>query len=179
MRALNAWLRRLGAIGVLGIGMSLACLPFYFSALQPLERELQAQRTAVERLKSRSPLQPVAYGGRAEELRRFYDLFPAIDELPDELKRLHQFARAANLELQQGEYRLEKRAAGLASYRVTLPVRGSYGQLREFLGAALKGMPTMSVDALSFERRKAADSQLDAQFRLTVYLRAQGEDDAK
>lgn len=178
MRRLNAWLRALGATGVLGVGALVSCLPFYFSALQPLERELQAQRLAAERLKARSPLQPVAAGGRADELRRFYNLFPAIEELPDELKRLHHLARESNLELQQGEYRLEKRGAGLASYRITLPIRGSYVQVREFLGAALKSMPVASVDALSFERKRVSESQLEAQLRLTVYLRPRGEDDA-
>jgi hypothetical protein len=176
---LNAWLRALGATGVLGLGVLLFCVPFYFSALRPLEGELQAQRLAAERLKARSPLQPVAAGNRADELRRFYNLFPGFDALPDELERLRDLARESNLDLLQGEYRLEKRGDGLAAYRITLPVRGTYVQVRGFLGAALKSMPTASVDALSFERKKVAESQLEAQLRLTLYFRPHGEDDAR
>ena len=179
MSRLDALLRALGAIGVLGLGVLLACVPFYFSALRPLERELQAQRVADERMKARSPLQPVAAGSRADELRRFYNLFPAFEELPDELERLRNLARESNLELQHGEYRLEKRGAGLAAYRITLPIRGTYVQVRGFLGAALKSMPAASVDALSFERKKAAESQLEAQLRFTVYFRPHGEEDAR
>jgi hypothetical protein len=176
MRArLNALLRRLGVAGVLGIGVLLACGAFWVSALKPLQEEAAAQRLALERLRARTPYQPVSSAGRAEELRRFYNLFPPGADLTGELERLHRLARAARLELAQGEYRLERRAAGLWSYRVTLPVRGSYPQVRDFLSAVLKDMPTASIEALRFERKKAADAQLEAQLRLTLYARPSGD----
>lgn len=172
---LNALLRRLGVAGVLGIGVLLACGGFWISALKPLEKEVAAQRLALERLRARTPYQPVASGGRAEELRRFYNLFPPGANLTAELERLHRFARAARLELAQGEYRLERRPAGLWAYRVTLPVRGGYPQVRNFLSAVLKDMPTASIEAVRFERKKAGDAQLEAQLRLTLYVRPAGD----
>jgi len=176
MRArLNALLGRLGVAGVLGIGVLLAGGAFWMSALKPLQEEAAAQRSALERLRARTPYQPVATGGRAEELRRFYNLFPPAANLNEELERLHRLARAARLELAQGEYRLERRAAGLWSYRVTLPVRGSYPQVRNFVSAVLKDMPTASIEALRFERKKAADAQLEAQVRITLHVRPSGD----
>lgn len=176
MRArVNAWLRRLGATGVIGLGVLLACAGFWLSALQPIEAELAAQRLALERLRTRSPYQPVSAGGREDELRRFQNLFPSAAGLTDELERLHRLARRSGLDLAQGEYRLEQRTAGLWSYRVTLPVRGSYPQLRTFVAAVLKDMPVTSIDALRFERKKALDRELDAQIRLTVHVRPAGE----
>jgi len=172
---LNALLRRLGTPGVLGIGVLLACGGFYASALAPAQSEVRAQRLALESLRSRAPYQPVSSSGRAEELRRFRNLFPSASRLTDEVERVHRLARAAGLELAQGDYRLERRPAGLWSYRVTLPVRGTYAQLRDFLGAVLKDMPVASVDALRFERKKAAESQLEAQVRLTLHVRPYGE----
>jgi hypothetical protein len=178
MRRLNAWLARLGAAGVLGIGV-LAAAGFYASALAPAERELAAQRLAAERLKARIPYQPVGAGGRAEELRRFHSLFPPVDKLTDELERVYSLARNARLELAQGEYRLEKREAGLWSYRVSLPLRGTYPQIREFLGAVLGAMPIASVDALQFERKKADEALLEAQVRLTLHFQPGGSTDAR
>lgn len=175
MKQFNEWLQALGATGILGIGVLLFCVPLYLSALRPLENELQGQRVAAERMKTRSPLQPVASGDRAGELQRFYRLFPELAELPDELKRLNELARASGLELQQGEYRLEKHGGGLAAYHVNLPIRGVYPAMREFLGGVLKSMPAASIDALSFERRKVAETQLAAQLRLTLYFRPQDE----
>src|SRR4051812_16754507 len=100
MRAhIDRLLRRLGAPGVLGIGVLLACAGFYVTALAPLEQETAAQRLALERLKSRAPYQPVSSGGRADELRRFYNLFPPAASLTDELERLDRLARGSGLEL--------------------------------------------------------------------------------
>ena len=171
---IEAFLARLGAAGVLGIGLLLACAGFYASWLAPLEREAAARSLALERLKARSPLQPVAVG-RADELRRFQNLFPSASELTGEVERLHRLARAAGLDLAQGEYRLERRPSGLWAYRITLPVRGTYAQCRAFIGAVLKEIPIASIDALRFERKRAAETQIEAQVRVTLYARPTGE----
>ena len=172
---LNTLLNRLGISGVLGLGVLIACAGFYVSALAPAEEEARAQRVALERMRARTPFQPVAASGRAEDLRRFYNLFPPASGLTNDLERLHRLARSAGLELAQGEYRLERRPAGLWAYRVTLPVRGGYPQLRDFVDAVLKEMPIASLEALRFERKKAADTELEAQLRLTLHLRPSGE----
>jgi hypothetical protein len=172
------WLRALGPTGVIGIGVLIFCIPFYFSAVRPAERELQAQRLVAERLRARVPFQPVASEGRAEELRRFYNLFPPLEKLPDQLELIYGLARAAKLELLQGEYRLEKPPVGLAYYRINLPLRGSYAQIRQFIGSTLKSMPVASLEALRFERKRVGDTRIEAQIRLTVYFRPANEGDA-
>jgi hypothetical protein len=172
---LEAALRRLGPVGIVALGILLAAGAFYVNAVVPAEEEAAAQRAALERLRSRTPYRPVAVDSRAEELRRFYVLFPPPDQLNAQVERLHRLARRAGLDLAQGEYRLEKRTTGLWAYRVTLPVRGSYSQFREFLSALLKDMPIASIDALRFERKRAADTQLEAQVRLTLYAQPPGE----
>src|SRR5256885_455905 len=156
-------------------GVLPACAVFSVAALAPWEHEARAQRLALERLRARPPHQRVSWGGRADELRRFYTLFPPASELTDDVERLHRLARSSGLDLAQGEYRLERRASGLWAYRVTLPVRGSYAQLRGFLGVLLTSMPTASIDALRFERKKAADTQLEAQVRVTLHARPSGD----
>jgi len=172
------WLRALGPTGVVGIGVLIFCIPFYFSAVRAAEAELKAQRSIAERLRARTPFQPVASEGRAEELRRFYSLFPPIERLPDQLEQIYGLARGAKLELLQGEYRLEKPPVGLAFYRITLPLRGTYPQIRQFVGATLKSMPVASLEGLRFERKKVGDTRLEAQIRLTVYFRPATEGDA-
>jgi hypothetical protein len=172
---LEALLRRLGPAGIVALGIFLAAGAFYVNAVLPAEEEAAAQRAALERLRSRTPYRPVSVDSRAEELRRFYLLFPPPDQLNAHVERLHRLARQAGLDLAQGEYRLERRTTGLWSYRVTLPVRGSYGQFRAFLSALLKEMPIASIDALRFERKRAADTLLEAQVRLTLYAQPPGE----
>lgn len=175
MRRLQSLLDTIGAAGVLGLGVLVFCIPFYLTAVAPAERELEAQRSAAKRLKARSPYQPVSSDNRAEKLRRFQNLFPPVEQLTDELEHLYSLARNAKLELQTGEYRLEARGPGLAAYRVTLPIRGAYPQIREFIGAVLEDMPIASLDALRFERKKVGEAQLEAQVRLTIHFRPQDE----
>lgn len=179
MRHLQNLLDTLGTAGVLGLGVLLFCVPFYLTAVAPAEREREAQRGAAERLKSRSPYQTVSTANGSAELWRFQSLFPPLERLTDELENVYALARSARLDLQQGEYRLEARGPGLATYRVTVPVRGTYPQIREFVGAVLEAMPIASLDALRFERKKVAEAQLEAQVRLTIHFRASVETDAR
>jgi len=164
VRRLHRLLDALGPAGIAGTGVLFFCVPFYLTALAPAERDVQ-------RRSARPAVQPAAAEDGAAELERFYARFPPIERLAGEVQALYARARASQLQLQQGEYRLEPGSGRLAAYRVTLPVRGSYAQVRQFAGAVLKDMPTASLDALRFERKKAGDTQLEAQVRLTLYLR--------
>lgn len=173
---MNRLLQRLGVYGVLGMGVAIACAAFYASTLAPLQEALAAQRVALERLRVRTPYQPVAADGRRRDaLVRFYSLFPPPEALTGEVERLHRLARGAGLELTQGEYRLERRPAGLWAYRATLPVRGTYPALREFTAAVLTDMPIASIEALRFERKVAAEVELEAQLRITLHVRPAGD----
>jgi hypothetical protein len=169
VRRLRRILEALGAPGVIGIGVLVFCLPFYLASVAPAEREV-AKRSAAAAKTTSLAGQPVSAPYGAADLERCYRRFPTLDALQSELEAIYAHARASKLQLAQGEYRLEK-GVGLAAYRVTLPVRGSYAQVRQFIGHVLKDMPTASLDAVRFDRRKAGDAQLEAQVRLTIYLR--------
>lgn len=179
MNRLNGFLNKLGAAGVLGLGVLLFCIPFYLSAVRPAEIEVAAQHEAAERLRNRGPFRPVSVDHRSEELRRFYGLFPAPQRLADELETVYSLARDANLDLMQGEYRLEKRGTGPVAYRILLPLRGTYSQIRLFIGSVLREMPIASVDALRFERKKIAETQVDAQVRLTLYFQPDNDPETR
>jgi hypothetical protein len=171
-RRLQRFLDALGPAGVAGVGVLLFCLPFWFTALAPAQAEVKRRNAAAERLQARLPVQAQPErGDHAADLERFYSRFPTVDRLPGELNALYAHAKVAKVQLLQGEYRMESKSGGLTAYHVTLPVRGSYPQLRQFVGRVLKEMPTTSLDAVRFERKKAADAQLEAQVRLTIYLR--------
>ena len=175
MRALlHKVVRTLGPAGVLAIGVLVGCMGFYMSGVAPMQRELAEQRLALERMRTRTPYRPVSAGGPEQDLERFYRLFPPANALTDEVERVHRLARRAGLELAQGEYRLEPAGAGLRPYRITLPVRGTYPQVRDFAAAVLRELPVASLDAVRFERKRAADAELDAQLRITVYVRPAG-----
>ncbi|MGH8688430.1 MAG: hypothetical protein ACREVQ_12065 [Burkholderiales bacterium] len=159
--------------------MLLACLPFYYWAIQPAEQALVMQRVATEAPRPRAARWPAPGEGHAEQLRRFYGLFPPLAQLPDELGRLYAFARNAHLDLPSGDYRLEDDGGPLAEYRVTLPLRGSYAEIRQFVGQVLRAMPVASIDSLQFERASAQASAVNAQVQLTLFFRTAEGSEAK
>ena len=164
-------LESLGAAGVVAIGVFLHCAGFYFFGVAPLERELQdRQRVAAQARAKTLQAQPASFD-RHDEIERIYALFQNVDAVTDDLARLHRFAAATGLNITKVDYRLERRDAGLAAFQASLPLRGSYGDVRRFLGKVLKEMPTVSIDTVRFERKRAAEAQLDAHVQLTLYFR--------
>lgn len=176
MRLVRQLLRVLGPFGVTALGILLFCAAFYWNAVKPAESEIAAQREAAQRLKTRAPYQPVALAvdRRSDDLRRFHNLFPATDKIPKEIEKLWVTAAEYKIELEKGEYRLESTGVGLVRYRVTLPVRATYAQIRNFINFILKEIPTASIDGLRFERKKISETQLEAQIRLTLYFKPVG-----
>lgn len=163
----------LGWPGVLGLGVLCFATAFFFSAVQPAERELETATRNAERMRLRTAAHPAERPG--DDLRRFYALFPPTEQIGGELERLVALARKASVELQQGEYRLEAKSVGPEAYRVSLPIRGTYPQIRDFVETTLTDLPIASIDGLRFERKNAREGVLDAQVRLTIYFRPKEE----
>lgn len=166
-------LQALGPAGIVGVGVLLACLAFYFSALRPAELELSAGRLAAARVRAQAA--SAAASARPSAASRIDARFPPLSQLPDQLGRLYALARAEQLDLARGDYRLQAGDGPLRAYRITLPLRGSYPRIREFIREMLVKMPFASIDALQFERRKVTDARLQAQLRVTLYFRTGGQ----
>lgn len=170
MRRLRRMLDTLGPAGIAGLGVLSFCLAFELGTLAPARNDLE-RRVAASELGHRPAALPVAEHREEVRLERFYASFPPVERLTDEIAALHAHAKSTGLRLRQAEYRLEAGEAGLVAYRVTLPIRGSYSELRGFVSRVLEQMPTASVDGMSFQRRKASEGVLEAQVRLTIHLR--------
>jgi len=174
-RALNHQLRQLGWPGVAGIGMLLFSASFYLSSSLPAKEEAALMRDSIaSEMKNRSAAADQARSNSpGAQLKSFYDYFPPARQLPDQLARIYGFADKQGLQLQQGEYRLvQETNAKLERYQVTLPLRGSYTQVRQFVGEVLNEMPVVSLDDLKFEKQRIGDSAVDAQIRITLFLLA-------
>ena len=173
MKRARRLLRRLGAPGIAGIGVLAACGAMFVSAQLPLQSRLATERAALavaeeHAARGGAPLTPEA------GLAAWYRFFATGAGAEQHLERLFALARASELQLLQGAYRYQ-RAPGekLARYEVALPVRGSYAQIRRFLAAALNEIPVASLDRIAFERKRAADSLVEANIRFTLFLDAQ------
>ncbi len=165
----------IGWPGVLGGVLLLLAGAVTLSVVQPKSAQLAQLQNDNLSLKTR--IEQAARSGLPEtanqdDLGRFYDFFdgPGATHWLDEL---YAAAAAQDLVLTRGEYRMTADRSGkLARYQITLPVQGSYLQIRRFVAQALTDVPVASLDDISFKRDSIAATQLEATIKLTLFLNA-------
>jgi Pilus assembly protein, PilO len=174
-RAANRHMVQLGREGVIGIGLLALCLNFYLFALKPVHLQIIQLHDSVASLKqgiegnAHWPL--IEKESPAEQLSVYYSFFPAQTTTPEWLEKIFTAAKSEKIRLKEGEYRVNREKAGkLIRYQITLPVSGSYLQLRKFLATVLSEIPIASLDHISFKRQKIGDSVISAEIKLTLYL---------
>jgi Tfp pilus assembly protein PilO len=170
---------RLGTAGVVGIGLLVFAAAFYWSAVLPTEAKIKTLRvtaaTLQEKLKSSGSIARDTKVVGSDQLTAFYAFFPRSDTTPDWLARINEAARASNVTLQSGEYKLERRSEQkLARYQITLPMTGTYGQMREFIGNVLSQVPAASLDEVTLRRENVTSQRIEARVRFTLYLSSGG-----
>lgn len=172
------FVQRIGIPGAAGIALAVLTIGFVAGALLPAQQQLEQSRGAVAAAAQRRQEGRIAPPPRpqsaAEQLQSFYGMFPAETAAADWLQKVYDAAAQHNLSLPRGEYGLTVDAkAGLARYHITLPVQGSYEQLRGFVAAALEAVPTLSLDDIDFQRQTVGETQVNAKVRMSLFLAAQ------
>lgn len=167
-------LRSAGWPNIAAMALSAAVMAFYFLMLAPLQRNLSDFKYEVESLRGKVATRrgaPVAPGASGQ-LAAFYGFFPRSDVLTETLGGLYDAAAKQNLVLDQGEYHLAPAQEGrLVRYDIVLPVKGPYPRLRSFIAQVLKDNPSLALAGITFNRQAAIDIGVEAQVRLTLYMR--------
>jgi Tfp pilus assembly protein PilO len=162
----------LGWPGILGLGLMVFACGFYFSTLRSEQSRLDDLRQQIAKVREqRAAPADSAPTAPADKLAAFYGFFPGSTDLPDLLQKVFAAAKGQGLQLEHGEYRvLKDNAGGLTQFQLTLPVRGTYPQIRKFVDGALTEVSTLSLDSIQFDRQKVGDAIVDAKVKLIVYL---------
>jgi hypothetical protein len=165
---------RLGRPGMLGALLVAAGAAFLVFALQPLERRheaLLAQSEAAIKRKTRADSNVIPVSAAEGRLASFYAFFRRDGELlTDHLARLYALAGRAGVEARTAEYRLaESRGLRLVEYSISMPATGTYSEVRTFIEYALEEIPVLALDHVSLRRKRAADHQVEAEIRFTVF----------
>jgi len=163
---------QLGALGMAGLVLLAGALAFFVLRVEPLETK---SRLLEERLQeaSRGALEATTStrSGTADaRLAAFYRFFDRPEPATDWLARLYAIGQALDVRLPAADYELIEDGERIARYRVTLPLSGTYAQIRAFLENALDQIPIMSLDQVTFRRTQANRPQVDAQVTLTLHL---------
>ena len=173
-------LRKLDALldpaGVVGIGLAVFAAAAYFSAVLPAREQLvQLQSKAAQQKdggNAQDGLRTAAMRG-AEQLEQFNRDFPVPAETSALVLKLHEIATQNSITLDTGEYRLTRdRDGGLSRYQVTLPLRGTYWQVRLFVAQVLDELPASALEEISIKRDSVGARAVETRVRLTFYLGA-------
>jgi hypothetical protein len=161
-------LRRTGPLGLAGLLLIASAAATFAYVYQP-------QRAAVDTL-----LQAVAHpvpGATASatavtDVSRMLTALPVRSHAPEVVAQILKQAESAGVELARGRYEYILARDGLAArYRISLPVRTTYPQLRTFLDKTLIALPGVAVEGLRIERKNVGDDSIEAEIKLSVFVR--------
>jgi Tfp pilus assembly protein PilO len=112
---------------------------------------------------------PAASGN--QKLAAVYQYLAKPEATTDWLAKLYAIGRATGVELQSANYKTQSAPAGrLERYEITIPLTGSYTQMREFLKRALAEIPVLSLDQVTLKRENRREGMLQAELRLTLHM---------
>lgn len=175
--SLRAALRQARAWGwpfALGVTAILAASAAALTLVPDVRQQAQAVRAEADRAarhaglsgESTRPDRPIESAAE-----HFLAAFPAADARQARLATLLELAARHALEVRRGEFQLARdKESGLLRYSVTMPLMGSYAQLRGFVEDALASDVALSLDRLRLRRAAAGASAVEADLTWSFYM---------
>ena len=130
------------------------------SALQAQARQLRAKTAPVASVAA-API----------SVQQWQAALPPATDRQQRLADLLELSIRLDLNGARTEHRLST-GEGLERLRVTMPVTGSYVQLRRFIGAALAHDPALSLDSIKLRRVSPMAAEVDAELQWSLHGRA-------
>ena len=169
-------LRRLRWQGVGGLLLLLTALVVGATLMQRFYARIDLTNRQIARVSSQLQLArraPTATSPTtpAEQLGAFYQPFPPGASVPDWLAKIYALAAEQQLVLEAGDYVLTHAESGrLDKFTVSLPVRGSYPQLRQFIRCALVSAPALALERIDLKRDNVAQGSPEARIVFLLFL---------
>jgi len=158
----------LGLAGAASLALVIFAALFYVLVVDPAQQRNEALELEIAKHAGK----PAAgASGAGEKLAALYDFLRRSEAPTDWLAKLYGIATATGVELQSASYRMQPGTGGarVEQYEITLPISGSYGQIRDFVQRSLAEIPILSIDRMSLKRDERG-SAVQAELRLTLHL---------
>jgi len=164
-----ALVKSLGWPGLAG----LAALALAVAAVVLGQRwDAQASKLQAEARELRAKARPAAAAASAPlSVQQWQASLPPASERQQRLADLLELSIRLDLNGARTEHRLSS-SEGLERLRVTMPVTGSYAQVRRLIAAALEHDPALSLDAVKIRRISPMTADVDAELQWSLHGRA-------
>lgn len=171
--AVRAGKRRTGWPGVVAIWLCVSSVGIYGGMIRPARQAIESGEHQLAQLRQMAVVTKRAVGGGAAlGGATLYAQFPSEEAFPDVLNRLAHTAEKHGLTLNDGEYVIDRDAAGaLVRYRIALPLRGQYPQIRNFIDEITTQQPPVALANVQFNRAKISDTGVETLLRIVFYMR--------
>lgn len=169
---MKAALQRLHqALGLPGLA-GVAALLLAAAALLLAQRwDARATALQAEARALRAQARPAAAAAVPVSAQLWQATLPGAAERQQRLADLLELGIRLELSGARTEHRLAT-SEGLERLRVTMPVSGSYAQLRRFIAAALAHDPALSLDAVKLRRASPLAAEVEAELQWSLHGRA-------
>jgi len=171
--ALERLREELGMPELASLALLAVAIAFSLAVVKPLEARRAQLEQELENALRRPQLDGmtrVSAGAPGARLDAFYRFFERPEHADEWLAKLYGIATAQGIALRSADYRLGDTRQRLERYQITLPVSGSYTQIRAFLETALAEVPVLSLDQISFRRKATGETRVEADIVLTLHL---------
>lgn len=166
---------QVGWPGMLGMALLLGAGVMTVTDVLPKKAQvsqLQQENISLKKRIAQAAQSGIPMAGNEDDLARFYGFFDS-GSTTSWLEKLYAAAASQNLQLLQAEYSLKQDPESkLMRYQISLPVHGSYPQIRRFVAQILTDVPIASLDDISFKRESVTEAVLEAHIKLTLFLSA-------
>lgn len=154
------------------IALSLGWLPAKLARLQEIQKQFSMQTEEFQRMKN-MPASMATPSHDAEVLVKLSERSYAESDVSLLLQLITQIAQAKGLSLAQSEFQsVPEGQAGLKQLQITLPVRATYVQIRQFIQETLRQLDGVSVDQISIKRENVGQNQVEARLKLSLWIDA-------
>lgn len=157
------------AVGACALALAALCA-WQSQGLQARQQEL-AQQIGVARA-ARPAQQRVALPDGARRVAAFHAYLPAHDSIPDLLKQLVDVAARNGVVLAKADYKAQaEEGAAFMRYQITLPIKADYARVQGFIVGALREMPALTLDSVTFKREQIDTGEVEARVHFTLLVR--------
>lgn len=165
----------LGRHGVIGVGLLVFSVAFYFSSLMPARIQLAGlkDRAASLQLAGDAAGAVRKTNDPVSRIKAFYRTFPGAENLAPAINETYIIAGRHGLTVEQADYQYRIESDDdLAAYEMAFSVKGPYPKVRNFLLDVLRMHPGVAVDSLNFRRESATTYGVETKLRLIFFVRS-------